>query len=160
MSIKYILLPKKLTETNQNELTTYLQPICNLFVATCNLFATFVMPCSGLLSGGLAESNLLLDGVGLLSIWVWLTFLLGSGLFLGGSALLYNWVWLSLGRFRGVELTCARILFLSYLDLPYFLLGSGLVLVGSGLASTWVWLTFERLGGKKISFGEVWLTFT
>ena len=69
-----------------------------------------------------------------------------------------NWVWLSLGRFGGVELTCARILFPSYLGLPYFLLGSGLVLVGSGLPSTWVWLTFEQLGGEKIRFGEVWLT--
>ena len=109
----------------------------------------------------MAESNLLSDRVGLLSIWVWLTCLLGGGLFLGGSALLYNWVWLSLGRFGGVELyLCA--------DPVSFLLGSALlstwvwliVVVGSGLPSTWVWLTFERLGGKKISFGEVWLTFT
>ena len=76
-----------------------------------------------------------MDGVGLLSIWVLLTFLLGSGLFLGGSALLYNWVWLSLGLFGGVELyLCA--------DPVSFLLGSALL-------STWVWL----------SFGRFWLTF-
>ena len=113
------------------------------------------MPCSGLLSGGLAESNLLLEGVVLLSIWVWLTFLRGSGLFLGGSALLYNWVWLSLGRFGGVELTCERILFPSYLDLLYFLLGFGsllwsvlaYLLRGSGLR-------LSGLAGRRLVLGR------
>ena len=113
------------------------------------------MPCSGLLSGGLAESNLLSDGVGLLSMWVWLTFLLGGGLFLGGSALLYNWVWLSLGRFGGFELTCERIVFPSYLDLPYFLPGSGsllwsvlaYLLRGSGLL-------LSGLAGRRLVLGR------